>query len=69
MKELIITIRKLFDYKILAGFLVIFLLISIFDISVFPDYFNLQSVKNPDSYLFVLWSSIIVSMLKTMERF
>ncbi len=41
--------------------MVIFLLISIFDISVIPDYFNLQSVKNPDSYLFVLWSSIIGS--------
>lgn len=61
MKELIITIQKLFDYKILAGFLVIFLLISIFDISVIPDFFNLQSVKNPDSYLFALWSSIIGS--------
>ena len=61
MKELFITIQKLFDYKILLGFMLIFLLISIFDISIIPDYLNLESVKNPDSYLFVLWSSIIGS--------
>lgn len=61
MKELIITIQKLFNYKILSGFLFIFLLISIFDIGIIPDYLNLESVKNPDSYLFALWSSIIGS--------
>lgn len=61
MKELIITIQKLFDYKILSGFLFIFLLISIFDIGVIPDYLNLKSVENPDNYLFALWSSIIGS--------
>lgn len=61
MKKLIVTIQKLFDYKILAEFLVIFLLISIFDISIIPDYFNLESVKNPYSYLFTLWSTIIGS--------
>uniref|UniRef100_UPI003217CE74 hypothetical protein n=1 Tax=uncultured Draconibacterium sp. TaxID=1573823 RepID=UPI003217CE74 len=61
MKELTVTIKKLFDYKILAGFFVMFLLISIFDVGIVPDFLNLESVKNPDSYLFALWSSIIGS--------
>jgi len=61
MKELIITTKKLFDYKILGGFLIIFLIISIFDIGIIPDLLNLELIDEPESYLFILWSSIIGS--------
>ncbi len=61
MKELSNTIQKLFDYKIIASFIFVFLIISIFDIGIIPDLFNMSSIDNPISVLYVLWSSIIGS--------
>ena len=59
MKELLITIHKLYNYKIISLFIFIFFFIQIPFIQKIPDFFQLYKIELPQSYLLRLLTIVI----------
>ncbi len=61
MKGFLKTILKLYDYRIVLGFLLIFIICNIRYFHIIPDFFGFGEIKSPESILITLWSAIIGS--------
>ena len=69
MKQIIKTILRLYDFKIILGFLGLFLICINKSIQFIPDVLGFTNIKSPESFLITLWtvtvgsSSVILSIL------
>lgn len=61
MKQLFITILRLYDYRIVTGFLAIFLICNIRYFQFIPDICDLERIESPESVLITFWSVIVGS--------
>lgn len=59
MKEFFQTLYRLYNLRIILFFIVLFLAIQIPSFQVFPDIFNLNAERSPDSYILRLLSIVI----------
>ncbi len=61
MKIFLKTILRLYDIKIIIGFLTLFLICIIKYFQFIPDFFEFKKINNPESFLITLWTVIVGS--------
>lgn len=59
MREILQTIYKLYDGKIVLFFLILFGIIQVSFFQRIPDYFNLQKIESAESFILRLLSIVI----------
>jgi hypothetical protein len=61
MKQIVKTIFKLYDPKIIIGFLVLFAVCNIRIFQLFPDFCGFSQITSPQSFLTTLWTVVVGS--------
>lgn len=61
MRQIIKTIFKLYDPKIIIGFLVLFIICNIRIFHIVPDYCGFSQITSPESFLTTLWTAVVGS--------